>query len=49
MFHTIGERAFLAFPSVYLHYGEEENNGILEARFAFSRNGKAFRYIGGEL
>lgn len=42
------ERAFLAFPTVYLHYGEEENNGILDVRFAFSRDGREFRYIGGD-
>jgi hypothetical protein len=39
------ERAYLAFPAVYLHYGEEENNGVLDVRFAFSRNGTRFRYI----
>jgi hypothetical protein len=42
------ERAYLAFPAVYMHYGEEENNGILDVRFAFSRNGSDFRYIGGD-
>lgn len=42
------ERAYLAFPSVYLHYGEEENNGIVDVRFAFSRNGSFFRYIDGD-
>jgi hypothetical protein len=42
------ERAYIAFPTVYLHYGEEENNGILDTRFAFSRNGSTFRYIDGD-
>jgi hypothetical protein len=42
------ERAFLAFPAVYLHYGQEENNGVLDVRFAFSRDGKSFRYVGGD-
>ena len=42
------ERAFLAFPAVYLHYGEEENNGVLDVRFAFSRNGREFNYINGD-
>lgn len=42
------ERAFLAFPSVYLHYGQEENNGVLDVRFAFSRDGTEFRYISGD-
>jgi hypothetical protein len=38
------ERAYLAFPAFYLHYGEEKNNGILDVGFAFSRNGSNFRY-----
>ena len=42
------ERAYIAFPSVYLHYGEEENNGVLDVRLAFSRDGRRFRYIGGD-
>ena len=41
-------RAFMAFPSVFLHYGEEENNGVLDVRFAFSRDGVSFRYINGD-
>ena len=46
--HSDMECAYLAFPAVYLHYGEEENNGMLDVRFAFSRNGTSFRYIGGD-
>jgi hypothetical protein len=42
------ERAYLAFPSTYLHYGEEENNGVVDVRFAFSRDGVQFRYVGGD-
>ena len=39
------ESAYLAFPSAYLHYGQEVNNGLVEVRFAFSRNGTQFRLV----
>ena len=37
------ERAYLAFPSFYQHHSWAVNDGVLDVRFAFSRNGSSFR------
>ena len=42
------ERAYLAFPAFYQHYGWTVNDGVLDVRFMFSRDGISFRYIGGD-
>lgn len=40
--------AYVAFPSVFRHFGDAENDGVLDVRLAFSRDGTAFRYVGGD-
>jgi len=40
--------AYVAFPSVFQHFGDAENDGVLDVRLIFSRDGIAFRYVGGD-
>eukprot|EP00040_Diaphanoeca_grandis_P034181 m.210707 g.210707 ORF g.210707 m.210707 type:complete len:604 (+) comp33090_c0_seq1:194-2005(+) len=42
------ERAYVAFPAVFHHFGTAVNDGVLDVRFVFSRDGNTFRYIGGD-